>query len=179
MAAGRKLSTMDVLESTLILFTCGLMALVLLVSLIPFVPGPALIWGVSLAFGVLNNFQRLPVLVFLFMTFLMVAGSTTDFWMPLLGMKARGATLGSTLATIVGAIAGTFFIPIPVLGTLAGAMTGALAVEFLYAGDARRSMRAAGMALESYVLSIFVEFTISLTMGGIFVVSLLVTQPAV
>lgn len=167
---------MAALESTLILLTCGLMVLVLLVSLIPFVPGPALLWGVSLAFGILDNFNRLPVLAFLVLTFLMVAGSTTDFWMPLLGMKARGATLGSTLATIVGAIAGTFFIPIPVLGTLAGAMTGALAVEFLYVGNARRSMRAAGMALESYVLSIFVEFCISIAMGGVFILSLLLTR---
>lgn len=167
---------MAALESTLILLTCGLMVLVLLVSLIPFVPGPALLWGVSLAFGILDNFNRLPVLAFLVLTFLMVAGSTTDFWMPLLGMKARGATLGSTLATIVGAIAGTFFIPIPVLGTLAGAMTGALAVEFLYVGNARRSMRAAGMALESYILSIFVEFCISIAMGGVFILSLLLTR---
>jgi uncharacterized protein YqgC (DUF456 family) len=167
---------MAVLESTLILITLSLMAVVLFISLIPFVPGPALLWGISLAFGILDNFNRLPVLAFLLMTFLMVVGSTTDFWMPLLGMKARGTTLGSTLATIVGALAGTFFIPIPVLGTLAGAMTGALAVEFLYVGNARRSMRAAGMALESYVMSIFVEFCISIAIGGIFIGSLLLTR---
>jgi uncharacterized protein len=167
---------MELLESTLILFTCLLMGIVLVVSFIPFVPGPALLWGVSLAFGILDNFNRLPVLSFLFMTFLMVAGSTTDFWMPLIGMKARGATMGSTLATIVGAMAGTFFIPIPVLGTLAGAMTGALAVEFLYVGNARRSIRAAGMALESYVLSIFVEFIINMAIIGAFIFSLLLTS---
>lgn len=170
---------MEFLQSSLILITCSLMTVVLFISLIPFVPGPALLWGVSLAFGILDNFTRLPVLAFLLMTFLMVAGSTTDFWMPVLGMKARGATLGSTLATIVGAMAGTFFIPIPVLGTLAGAMTGALAVEFLYVGNTRRSMRAAGMALESYILSIFVEFVINVAMVGVFVVSLLVTRPPV
>jgi uncharacterized protein YqgC (DUF456 family) len=167
---------MAFLESSLIVVTCGLMAIALVISLIPFVPGPALLWGISLAFGILDNFTRLPVLSFLVMTFLMVAGSTTDFWMPLLGMKARGATLGSTLATIVGAMAGTVFIPIPVLGTLAGAMTGALAVEFLYVGNARRSMRAAGMALESYVLSIFVEFIINVCIVGVFVFSLLITR---
>lgn len=155
------------------------MTIVLFVSLIPFVPGPALLWGISLAFGILDNFSRLPVLAFLSMTFLMVAGSTTDFWMPLIGMKARGATLGSTLATIVGALAGTIFIPIPVLGTLAGAMTGALAVEFLYVGNTRRSMRAAGMALETYVLSIFVEFIINVCIVGVFVFSLLITRTAV
>lgn len=170
---------MAFLESTLILATCFLMTIVLFVSLIPFVPGPALLWGISLAFGILDNFSRLPVLAFLIMTFLMVAGSTTDFWMPLIGMKARGATLGSTLATIVGALAGTIFIPIPVLGTLAGAMTGALAVEFLYVGNTRRSMRAAGMALESYILSIFVEFIINLCIVGVFVFSLLITRTAV
>lgn len=167
---------MEFLESTLILLTCSAMTIVLLISLIPFVPGPALLWGISLAFGILDNFNRLPVLAFLVMTFLMVAGSTTDFWMPLLGMKARGATLGSTLATIAGAMAGTFFIPIPLLGTLAGAMTGALAVEFLYVGNARRSMRAAGMALESYLLSILVEFVINVSIVGLFVLSLLLTR---
>jgi uncharacterized protein YqgC (DUF456 family) len=167
---------MELLESTLIIFTCALMGIILLISLIPFIPGPALLWGVSLAFGILDNFNRLPVLAFLIMTFLMVAGSTTDFWMPLLGMKGRGATLGSTLASIVGALAGTFFIPIPVLGTLAGAMTGALAAEFLYAADTRRSMRVAGMALESYILSIFVEFMISMSIIGVFLFSLFLTM---
>ncbi|HLU08885.1 MAG TPA: DUF456 domain-containing protein [Oceanobacillus sp.] len=170
---------MEFLESSLILFTCGLMGIALIISILPFVPGPAILWGISLAFGILDNFNRLPVLAFLFMTFLMIAGSTTDFWMPLLGMKARGATLGSTLATIVGALAGTFFIPVPVLGTLAGAMTGALAVEFLYVGNARRSMRAAGLALESYILSIFVEFIINVCIVGVFIFSLLVTRPGV
>ena len=155
------------------------MAVVLLISLMPFVPGPALLWGISLAFGILDNFNRLPVLAFLVMTFLMVAGSTTDFWMPLLGMKARGASLGSTLATIAGAMAGTFFIPIPLVGTLAGAMTGALAVEFLYVGNARRSMRAAGMALESYLLSILVEFLINVSIISVFIASLILTRPAV
>lgn len=166
---------MAIIESTLIILTCSLMTIALIISLVPFVPGPALLWGISLAFGILDNFTRLPVLAFLFMTFLMVAGSTTDFWMPILGMKARGATLGSTLATIAGAMAGTFIIPIPVLGTLAGAMTGALAVEFLYVGNTRRSLRAAGLALESYLLSILVEFVINVAIVGVFVFSLLLT----
>jgi hypothetical protein len=40
-------------------------------------------------------------------------------------------------------------------------------------------MRAAGLALESYVLSIFVEFVINLCIVGVFIFSLLVTRPPV
>lgn len=162
-------------ESTILFTTLFAMLGVLFISLIPFVPGPGLLWLITLLFGVLDQFQHLTLITFIFISMLMLAGSTTDFWMPMLGMKTRGASFSSVLGTIGGGLAGTFIVPIPLLGTFAGAMTGALLLELLRNGNLRQSFKSAGFALESYLLSMLVEFLIGVAMIALFVVSILIT----
>jgi len=162
-------------ESTLLLIAVVLMVVSLVVSLLPFVPGPLLIWGIGLAFAGLTHFARLTPLAVVVMTVLMVAGSTTDFWTPLLGMKTRGASCSSVAGTLVGGLVGTIIIPIPIISTLAGAMVGALALELMRFGQFKRAMKSASLAFESYVLSMAVEFVISIVIAAVFLICVAAT----
>lgn len=162
-------------ESLLIVIAMVLMVISLIVSIVPFVPGPLLLWLVALGFGFVEGFDRLPPALMIAITVLMFLGVTTEFWTPLLGMRSQGASCWSTIGTIVGAIAGTFLIPIPLCGTLIGAVGGALIFELLRVGDLQRALRASQTAIEMMVLSMVVEFIISLMIFATFVISLMIT----
>jgi uncharacterized protein YqgC (DUF456 family) len=160
----------DVLTSALSLTTILAMMITVVVSFIPFVPGPFLLWAIALTFGFLTSFTPLTPFAFIIITLLMIVGSTTDIWMPFVGMRARGTSFGGILAGIVGALLGTVIIPLPILGTLAGAALGAITVEYLNAGRTR-ALRAGASAAESYVLSIAVEFIINSAIVLTFIIS--------
>lgn len=160
----------ELLTSTLSLTTIILMAITVMTSFIPFVPGPFLMWAIALTFGFLNSFTQLTPFAFIIITLLMIIGSTTDVWAPMLGMRARGASFGGILAGIVGAFLGTVIIPLPIVGTLAGAALGAITVEYLNAGRTR-ALRAGASAAESYVLSIAIEFVINIAIVLTFIIS--------
>jgi uncharacterized protein len=172
-------------EAILIGLALILMVGVMLVSLLPFVPGPALMWVVAAAFGVgeglidggtiTDGFQRLHLAIFAIMTVIMVVGSTTDFWMPVVGMRVQGGSCWGSLGSLIGGLVGTFAIPIPIIGTLIGAILGALLFEFIYIGDARKAFSAGGLAMKAFFLGLLFEITASGLILALFILSLLLT----
>jgi uncharacterized protein YqgC (DUF456 family) len=166
---------MDSLQPITTLLVILAMAVAFLLSFIPILPGPVIPWVVGVAFGILNGWERLTPAAALVMTALMVIGATADIWRPLLGAKTGGMTCRTSLGSIIGGIAGTVLIPIPLLGTLIGCIAGALVVELLQFGDLRRALAAGRVALKlfivGYALNIALSFAILLT----FLISLLTT----
>ncbi len=158
-------------ESAMIVVALVLMGLSLLVSIVPFVPGPLLVWAVGLVFALLNDFQRVTYLAFGVMTVLMIAGSTSDYWMQALGFKIKGGSCLTTLGSISGGIVGTFFIPIPLFGTVIGMVLGALAVEMMRVGDWRAALGAGRTTFELYLIGVAFELTTSLAIAAVFAIS--------
>jgi len=109
------------------------------------------------------------------MTILMVIGSTADIWLRLLGMQKRGGSCWAALGSLMGGLLATFLIPIPILGTLIGAIVGALLVEFMRMGEVEVAMQAGRSVIESYLIGIVVEFTISLGIVLTFLASIYFT----
>lgn len=166
---------MESLQPLTTLLVILLMIGAFLLSFIPILPGPIIPWAVGIAFGILNEWQRLTPVAAIVMTALMVVGATADYWRPLLGAKTTGMTCRTSLGSMIGGIAGTVLIPIPLLGTLIGCIAGALVVELLQFGDLRRALAAGQLALKlfiiGYALNIALSFAILLT----FLISLLTT----
>lgn len=152
-----------------------LMFLTLVVSLIPYVPGPALMWLIGIVFAFVDDFERVTMPAVILMTIFMVIGSTTEFWLRALGMQRRGGSCWGFLGSIIGGTVGTMVIPIPILGTLIGAVAGALIVEFMRIGELRHALHAGQSVIEMYVVGILVEFTMSVCILGIFVASVIWT----
>ncbi|MCC6804123.1 MAG: DUF456 domain-containing protein [Anaerolineae bacterium] len=166
-------TTMGIAESGLAILASILMVGALLISVLPFVPGPLLLWGISIGFGLLTNFQQLTVLSAVIITLLMIAGTTKDIWLPLLGMRTQGASCSSAFGVIVGGMVGTFTIPIPVIGTLIGAIVGAILMELLRLGDVQKAIQAGGFAFRTFVLGMLTELGFNLMIVATFFVSLL------
>lgn len=161
-------------DSLLTLFASAGMVIMLILTVLPFIPASLLLWAITLAYGLATNFQHVSLLAFIIITIFTLLSVFRDFWMPFLGMKTRGASCSSVVGTIIGGTIGTFVIPIPVLGTLIGGMAGALILEIMRVGDLRKSMYAAGFAFETFVLSFILEFVINLIIVIVFFASLLI-----
>lgn len=160
-------------ESALGIIAVVLMVIAVVASLLPVVPGPALVWAIGLAYGALTGFTHVTGLSLILMTLLMILGSTTGWWMQALGMHAQGGSCLSILGALVGGLIGTFAIPIPFLGTIVGLVLGALLFEFARVGEFRQAMQSGGAALRGYLLSVLVEGGISILILAVFVISLI------
>ncbi len=167
---------MGILESGLAVIAGILMLIVLILSALPFLPGPLLLWVISIVYGALTQFQHLTVLAAVAITALMLLGTTKDFWMPILGMKTSGASCSSAIGVIVGGTIGTFAIPTPIVGTLIGAIAGAVLLELLRLGDLSKALQAGGFALKSFALGMLTEFGFNLLIVAVFFSSLLLAR---
>jgi uncharacterized protein YqgC (DUF456 family) len=163
-------------EALLALIFGVLMVIALFVSLLPFLPGPLLLWGISVIYGLVTNFQHVTILSIVIMTILMIVGSTTEFWTPFLGMKSRGTSCSSVFGMIVGGMIGTLAIPIPIAGTLIGAMIGAIGLELMRLGSVRLALKAGSLAFESFVWGMVTEFGFNLAIVAVFFISLLLAR---
>jgi uncharacterized protein YqgC (DUF456 family) len=163
------------METASIIAVVVLMTMALLVSLIPYIPGPAVLWAIGVIFAFFNDFERITLPAVVIMSLFMVIGSTTEFWLRYLGLQSRGGSCWGTLGSIFGGLLGTFVIPIPILGTLIGAIVGALLVEFMRVGQMRHAYMAGRSVLETYLIGIVVEFGMSLGIFSTFLISLWLT----
>jgi hypothetical protein len=163
------------METVSLVAVAILMGVALLISLIPYIPGPAVLWAIGVIYALVNDFERVTIPAVIVMSLFMVIGSTTEIWLRYLGLQHRGGSCWGTLGSILGGILGTFMIPVPILGTLIGAILGALLVEFMRVGQVHHAYLAGRAVLETYLVGIVVEFGMSLGIFITFLVSLWLT----
>jgi uncharacterized protein YqgC (DUF456 family) len=166
---------MDFTQSALIFFGTILMVGALVLSFIPVLPGNVIVWGAAIGFGVADQWQRFTPAAGVVTTVLMIVGVTSDFWLPLLGMKTGGLTCLSAIGSLIGGIIGTVVIPLPICGTLIGAVAGALLVELVRYRELRRAFRAGQTTAKMFVVGWVLESAISIAIFGVYLVSLATT----
>lgn len=79
---------------------------------------------------------------------------------------------GACWVALFRGIMGTFLIPIPILGTLIGAVLGALVIELLYHREAPKAFQAGRAVIETYLISIVVGFCMSACILATFLASI-------
>jgi uncharacterized protein YqgC (DUF456 family) len=166
---------MDSAETSLLALSVILMGVGLIVSFIPLMPGTILLWLIAVISAYLEGFERIPIISVGIITILMILGATNELWMPLLGIRAPGGSCWSSLGAFIGGLLGTFFIPIPIIGTLVGYVLGALLFELARLRELRRAIHAGRSAFRTYFLNYVVQVVISLAIFAVFVVSLWIT----
>lgn len=167
---------MGIAESGLTVIAGILMVIALFASLLPFLPGPFMLWLISIVYGILTGFQHLTVLSAIVITALMLIATTKDIWMPIVGMKTYGVSCSAAFGIFLGGTIGTFAIPIPILGTLIGAIVGAVMLELLNFGDMQKALQAGGYAFKSFILGMATEFGFNILIVAVFFASLFVTR---
>ena len=167
---------MEIAESALIALTLVAMVGAALLSIIPILPGPVLVWGIAIVYAALTNFERATPAAAIVITIMMIASATADFWLRLLGMGGQnGMSCLSAIGSFIGGIVGTFLIPIPVIGTLVGSVAGALLVELVRIRELAGAIRTGRLAFRQFITGILVNIFLSFAMIGVFVVSVMTT----
>jgi uncharacterized protein YqgC (DUF456 family) len=148
--------------TTLNVLTFLAMAAGLLGSLIPFVPGPFIIWMAALIYGLLNGFGVLGGWMFGLITVFMIAGSLADNLLMGAGAKKSGASwLGLGLAFLAGII-GTLLLP--PFGGLIAAPLAIYAYEVYRQGNHQAALGTLKGMITGWGLSFAVRFGIGLLM---------------
>jgi uncharacterized protein len=157
------------------LFWLALIAMLLGLAgtVLPALPGIALIWITALIYVIVDRFATLPVPAFVVMTVLAAIGLAADFFLTQAATRVTGASWQATIAGVVGGIAGMvigFFaagIGIGV-GGIVGALVGVIGVEYLHRKDLKAAMKAGGGWLAGCLASRAMQFLIALLMVVIF-----------
>jgi uncharacterized protein YqgC (DUF456 family) len=148
----------------------AVIVLFLIGVIVPLLPGILLIWGAVLFYAAaVDGFTVISPWLFALITIIAIAAGTADWWLSLLGAKTIGASFSALLLGVVGAIIGTFLIPVPLLGTLAGYALGILLGEYLRLRDWRAALRAAGGGLAGWGIGTALQLVGALVIIGLFV----------
>lgn len=140
-------------------------------TIIPIIPGTLLIWMGVAVYAWHIDFAVFGWGSFLLISLIALVTGTADLWLPLLGAKEGGASKRALLLGMVGAIAGTFLIPIPVVGTVAGYVLGLLLGEYQKHGDWELAKKAGLSGLAGWGLATAVQFG-----GGVLILIIFVIR---
>jgi uncharacterized protein YqgC (DUF456 family) len=142
--------------------------------IIPMIPGTLLIWLSVGAYALLeraNDLAAIDPLTFAVITVIALVTGTADLWLPLLGAKASGSSRRALVFGVVGALLGTFLIPIPLLGTVIGYAAGVLLGEYHKHRDWDRAVRAGAGGLAGWGIATILQLG-----GGLLILLIFVWQ---
>lgn len=146
-------------------FVC--IAIGIIGSFLPALPGPGLSWiGLLLLYltnAVPNNYWVLGITLVITILILIL-----DYVIPAKGTKKFGGSSYGIWGTNIGLIIGLFFIPIP-FGFVIGAFAGAFIGELIHdSQDQKKAFRAATGSFLGFLASTFMKFVVCMIFLGIF-----------
>lgn len=141
-------------------------------TILPIIPGLIIIWLAALYYAaVIVGFDTFSPWVFVLITLISLAAGTSNIWLSALGAKTTGASWRTLVIGFIGAIAGTFLLPIPLVGTIIGYAAGLVLAEYARLRELRPAMKAALGGVVGLGVSTAVEF-----IGALMMILLVVTQ---
>ena len=144
----------------------------LLGTLLPIIHGLIIVWLAALYYAaIVLGFEVFSPWVFALLTLVALAAGTSNLWLAALGAKTTGATWRTLLVGFIGAMAGTFLLPIPLVGTIVGYAAGLILSEYVRLGQLRPALRAAFGGVVGWGVSTAVEFA-----GAILIILLVASQ---
>jgi len=144
----------------------------LLGTILPVIPGLIVIWLGALYYAaVVVGFDLFSPWVFVLITIISLVAGTANIWLAALGAKTTGASWRTLIIGFIGAILGTFFLPIPLVGTIVGYAAGLVLSEYVRLGDLRPALKSAFGGMVGWGISTVFEFV-----GGLAMILLVVTQ---
>ncbi|HLU08886.1 MAG TPA: DUF456 domain-containing protein [Oceanobacillus sp.] len=163
---------MEIAESALVTISVIVMVLGVILAFVPILPGALIVWAIGIVSAWLTQFERVTPVAAIVMTILMVISMSSDYWLPMLGVKTSGLSCLSAIGSIIGGLIGTFVIPIPIVGTLIGTVLGALILEYVVLREKTRALRAGQVALKLFVIGYILELVMVFAIVAVFLVSI-------
>ena len=166
---------MDIAQSALITISVIVMVIGVILAFIPIMPGTLIVWAIGIVTAFLNQFERVTPTAAIIMTIFMIISLTSDVWLPMMGVKTSGLSCLAAVGSLIGGLLGTFFIPVPIVGTLIGTVLGALAIEYVALREKAKALRAGQTALKLFVVGYILELVTTVAIFAVFIVSLATT----
>ena len=139
--------------------------------LVPALPGAAIMWAVVLVYSILDRFVTVGVPWFVVLTVLGAAGATADIWVSMLGARAGGASIASTLFSLAGAaVGGIVGFLIGGIGAFPGVVVGALLGVFLNELRVHKEWKVAFKATLGLVVGFTVSTVVQLSIAAVMLV---------
>lgn len=134
-------------------------------SVLPFLPGPPLIFAGALVYAFATNWMPIGIGRLAILGVLAVLAYALGHAASALGAKRFGGSRWAVVGALVGAVIGIFFGPI---GLLFGPVIGAVAGEFLKSGDLEVSTRSGVGALVGMAVGIAANLSVAIIMVALF-----------
>lgn len=150
-----------------------MVALGLLGTVLPAIPGLPLMFAGMLLAAWAGDFQQVGVAMIAVLGLLTLLSLAIDFWATAVGAKRVGASGKAVAGALLGTIVGLFFGP---LGLFAGPFAGALAGELLHRrrlgrGDLGHAARVGFGTWLGIVFGVVLKLTLAFAMLGLFVLA--------
>lgn len=155
---------MDILVTIL----TGLLILIGLIgAVIPAIPDVSLVWGATLAYGLIVGWGEFGPWLFGVISVMGLVGVAADVWVSSAGAKIGGASIWSVITGVLSGFIGLFiFGP---LGLVGGMALGTFLVELTRRKNAAEALKAVlGVGL-GYGASFFIKLALSLGMAAVWV----------
>ena len=137
-------------------------------TILPMLPGLALIVGATLLYGVVDGFGATGTVAMALIIALGVAGTVAGLIIPKRAAGAAGAPRSSLLVGAVGAVIG--FFAVPVIGLPLGGVVGIYVGERLRTGDGGVAWRTTRATVRGFGLAALAQLAAALVMAAIWVV---------
>ena len=152
------------------LLSVGLILAGLAGTLLPALPGPALVGAGILLGAWIDDFARVGPVTLAVVAVLMVLAWVLDYVAAMLGARRFGASPQALLGATVGTVAGLFM---GLVGVFVLPLAGAVAGEYWARRDEWRALHVGVGTWLGIVLGLLAKVVLSLAMVGVFVVALL------
>lgn len=144
------------------------MAVGALGTIVPVLPGLALIWAAGLVYGLAVGFGTAGAIAFVVMTALAVAGTVAGYVVPQRRAAVAGAARSSVWLGIAAAVVGFFVVP--VVGLALGGVLGIYVGEHVRTRDRARAWRATRATIAGFGLAALAQLGAALAMIAAWVV---------
>lgn len=146
-----------------------LVALVMIVGLagtvIPFVPGLALILAAAIVYGLLVGFGSVGTAVAVVLALIVCVGVIKSIIVPQRMAEGSGVSRSSQLVALLGAVLGLLFIP--VIGVVVGALVGLFAAELVSQHSVPAALRSTWAVAKGIGLSTLIDVGLAMLMIGV------------
>jgi hypothetical protein len=143
------------------------MAVGIVGTVLPIVPGLWLIWLAAVVYGVLAGFGWFGLVAMAVITSLAIAGSVASFYLPQRRATGAGVPWWGQVLALAAAVIGFFIVP--VVGILIGFALGILAVSLISTRDVGLAWEATRSTLTGMLVASGVQFAAGMVMAVVWV----------
>ena len=141
----------------------------IIASFFPVLPGMLYMFVVAILYGAVTDFEKISSTELIILAVIVAVAMLIDFLAASVGASKGGANMKSILSGMVGLIIGSFFIPIPLVGSFAGFFIGVFTGEILQHHSKSRALKAAKFGLAGSLVGTISNICLSLVFFILFI----------